>query len=72
MTDPFIPPFPKPLKSKAGLIRRFLIGRSSWIHTLFEKSYTLKLGRTRLPRLTFFVVGEPSLVATWPHSARRT
>ena len=28
MTDmPFIPPFPKPLKSKAGLLRRFLIGR---------------------------------------------
>ena len=62
-TPPFTPPFPKPLKSKAGLLRRFLIGRSSWIHTLFEKSYTLKLGRTRLPRLTFFVVGEPSLVA---------
>jgi len=58
----FIPPFPRPLKSKAGLIRRFLIGRSSWIHTLFEKSYTLKLGRIRLPRLTFFVVGDPELV----------
>ncbi len=53
---PFIPPFPAPLTSKAGLLRRFWIGWNSWVHTLFERSYAMKMGVVRLPLLNFFVV----------------
>ena len=40
----FTPPYPVPHKSKASLFKRFLTGWNSWIHTLFEKSYGMKLG----------------------------
>jgi len=60
---PFTPPFPPPLKSKAGLFKRFITGWNSWIHTLFEKSYTMKMGSYRVPTENFFVVNELSLVA---------
>ena len=55
---PFIPPYPEPLRSKAGLLRRFWRGWNSWIHTLFVKSYTMKMGRVRLPRQDIFVVSD--------------
>ena len=61
--DLLIPPFPTPLKTRAGLLRRFLLGRNSWIHTLYAKSYSMKLGSHRLPRLRFFIANEASLVA---------
>ncbi|MDE2404972.1 MAG: cytochrome P450 [Sphingomonadales bacterium] len=60
---PFTPPFPPPLKSKAGLLKRFTTGWKSWIHTLFEKSYRMKMGSFKVPTETFFVVNELSLVA---------
>jgi cytochrome P450 len=60
---PFVPPYPTPLRTKAGLLRRFLIGWHSWIHTLFEKSYRMKMGSHRTPALRFFVINERSLVA---------
>ena len=59
---PFTPPFPPPLKSKAGLLKRFVTGWNSWIHTLFAKSYAMKMGAFRVPTETFFVVNELSLV----------
>lgn len=61
--EPLIPPFPTPLKHRAGFIRRFLLGRKSWIHTLYEKSYVMKMGAHRFPKLRLFIVGEPALVA---------
>lgn len=58
----FTPPYPLPHRSKLSFIRRFFCGRHSWIHTLFEKSYTMKMGEVRLPRLDFFIVNELALV----------
>jgi len=55
---PFTPPYPKPLKSKAGALRRFFINWNSWVHTLFEKSYTMKMGMVKLPRLTFYLLND--------------
>lgn len=58
----FTPPYPVPLSSKAKLLRRFFASWNSWIHTLFEKSYTMKMGEVRLPKLDFFIANELSLV----------
>jgi cytochrome P450 len=60
---PFIPPYPVPLKDKAGLLRRFWTGWNSWIHTLFERSYTMKMGGVSLPRLKLYVVNDLAIVA---------
>ena len=58
----FIPPYPTPHKSKASFIKRYLKSRSSWIHTLFAKSYSMKLGHVRLPSGHVFMPVESSLV----------
>jgi hypothetical protein len=59
---PFIPPYPVPPARKPGLLGRFVLGWGSWVHTLFAGAYTMKLGHTRLPRLSVFMVNELSLV----------
>ncbi len=63
MPDPAlaVPPFPPPLQHKAGLLRRFVIGWGSWIHTLFERSYRMKMGTVRFPLLRFFVINDLAL-----------
>ncbi|BAV64991.1 cytochrome P450 [Sphingobium cloacae] len=62
MTDPFIPPYPEPPKSRRGLVKRFLRGWHSWIHVLFEKSYTMKMGEIRMPGQTMYIANELPLV----------
>ncbi|MDB5685639.1 MAG: cytochrome, partial [Rhizorhabdus sp.] len=65
MADPtpqFTPPYPIPHKSKTSLLKRFVTGWESWIHTLFERSYTMKMGEIRLPKLDFFIANELSIV----------
>lgn len=58
----FCPVYPKPLKTKASLLATFLRGRRSWLDVLFERSYRMKMGHTKLPGLELFMVNEPSLV----------
>lgn len=58
----FTPPYPIPHKTKHSLLKRFFTGQISWLHTLFEKSYTMKMGEIKLPKLDFFIVNETSLV----------
>lgn len=59
---PFTPPYPVPHRSRASLFKRFLTGWTSWIHTLFDKSYTMKMGEIHLPRLDFYIANELSIV----------
>jgi cytochrome P450 len=59
--DKFHPPFPPPLKTKAGLLR-LLRGRKSWLHILFERGFKMKMGHVKAPGLDIFMVNEPSLV----------
>jgi cytochrome P450 len=68
---PFIPPYPQPLKTKAGLLRRFVIGWNSWVHTLFERSYTMKMGLVRMPRLKLYVVNDLDIVTRVLDDPRR-
>ncbi len=58
----FTPPYPVPHKSKASLVKRFFEGWNSWIHTLFERSYTMKMGEIHLPRLDFYIANDLSIV----------
>lgn len=63
MTDqPFIPPFPQPARNKRTMLRRFFIGWHSWIHVLFEKSYTMKMGEVRGRGERMYIANELPLV----------
>ena len=58
----FTPPYPVPHKTKASLLKRFLTGWSSWIHTLFDRSYRMQMGEIHLPRLDFYIANDLSVV----------
>ena len=63
MTDPlFTPPFPQPTRNKRTMLRRFFIGWHSWIHVLFEKSYTMKMGEVRGRGQLMYIANELPLV----------
>ena len=62
MTEIFTPPYPEPPKTRRGLLKRFFRGWHSWIHVLFEKSYTMKLGEIRMPGQTMYIANELPLV----------
>ncbi|MCP1469532.1 cytochrome P450 [Sphingobium sp. OAS761] len=63
MTDPlFTPPFPQPTRNKRTMMRRFFIGWHSWIHVLFEKSYTMKMGEIRGKGQLMYIANELPLV----------
>lgn len=68
---PWIPPFPEPLKTQPSLLRRLIIGWSSWIHTLSERSYTMKMGQVRLHGLTLFMVNDLDIVGRVLDDPRR-
>jgi cytochrome P450 len=60
----FTPPYPVPHKSKASLVKRFLTGWNSWIHTLFDRSYTMQMGEIHLPKLDFYIANDLAVVDT--------
>ncbi len=58
----FVPPFPDPHPKKSSLFWRFVRGWNSWIHVLFAKSYTMKMGEIHTPGLHMYIANELSLV----------
>jgi cytochrome P450 len=58
----FTPPYPKPHKNPLRQFGRFLLGWQSWIHTISETSYKMKMGQVKFPHIDFFVINERSLV----------
>jgi len=62
MSARFTPPYPVPHKSKSSFLLRFIRGWNSWLHVLFEKSYTMKMGEVHIPALSFYVTNELPLV----------
>ncbi len=62
MTELFTPPYPEPPRTKRGLFKRFLRGWHSWIHVLFDKSYTMKMGEIRMPGRIMYIANELPLV----------
>lgn len=60
---PFHQPFfPKPLKNKASLFFTFFQKRRSWLDGLYERSYSMKMGRVKMPGLDLHVVNQSDLV----------
>lgn len=62
MDERFVPPYPIPHKTKSGNLLRFVRGWNSWIHVVFERSYTMKMGEVRSRGMTLYVANELSLV----------
>lgn len=58
----FIPPYPKPHKTKSSFFLRFFRGWHSWLHVLFEKSYSMQMGEIRQPGGSVYMVNEPKWV----------
>ncbi|ANE35946.1 cytochrome p450 family protein [Campylobacter iguaniorum] len=56
------PFYPRPHKSKAGLIATFLFKRRSWLDGLYERSYKMKVGRVKMPGFDLCVVNDPKEV----------
>lgn len=60
---PFHQPFfPKPLTNKASLFFTFFKKRRSWLDGLYERSYSMKMGRVKMPGLDLHVINQPDLV----------
>ncbi|MDD2828394.1 MAG: cytochrome P450 [Sulfuricurvum sp.] len=60
---PFHQPFfPPPLKNKASLLFTFFRKRRSWLDGLYERSYSMKMGRVKMPGLDLHVINQPDLV----------
>ena len=58
----FIPPYPTPHKTKSSFLLRFFRGWHSWLHVLFEKSYSMQMGEIRQPGGSVYMVNEPKWV----------
>lgn len=58
----FQPPYPKPHTRKSSFLLRFLRGWNSWIHVLFERSYSMKMGKISQPGMDIFMVNDADWV----------
>jgi cytochrome P450 len=54
----FVPPYPIPHRTRSSLLRRFFLGWNSWIHMLFDKSYTMKMGEIHVPRMSVYIAND--------------
>jgi len=61
MSD-FCPAYPKPRKSKMSRFLMFFSARRSWLDSLYERSYSMKMGEVHLPGLDLYMVNEPASV----------
>ena len=62
MTARFTPPYPIPHKHRSSFFLRFVRGWNSWLHVLFEKSYSMKMGEVHIPALSLYVTNDLPLV----------
>ena len=58
----FKPPYPKPREGKTSLFGRVLSGWDSYLDLLSEYNYRMKIGHIKLPKMSFFILNERSLV----------
>jgi cytochrome P450 len=62
MTEPFCPHYPKPQAERPSAWRMFFSKRRSWLDSLYERSYRMKMGEVHLPGVDLYMVNEPALV----------
>ena len=56
------PVYPKPSKTRSRGLMTFIRKRRSWLDSLYERSYSMKMGELRLPALKLFMPNQPELV----------
>ena len=56
------PYYPKPVKNKITQYMTYIRKGRSWLDGLYERSYTMKMGRVKLPGLDFYIPNEPDLI----------
>lgn len=59
---PFIPPYPKPNKKKLTPIKRMIKSWNSSLDALYEKSYSMKMGKVQLGRRACHMANDSSVV----------
>ncbi|MDQ7046265.1 MAG: cytochrome P450 [Sulfurovum sp.] len=56
------PYYPKPISNKASIFTRYFKNNRSWLDSLYERSYTMKMGEFKVPLLKIFLPNEPELI----------
>ena len=56
------PVFPKPLKNRASLFKRFFGNRYSMLDVLYHRCYQMRMGEVKLPGIHLYMVNQPDLV----------
>jgi cytochrome P450 len=58
----FCPHYPRPAAKRPAAWRMFLSKRRSWLDSLYERSYRMKMGEVHLPGVDLYMVNEPAIV----------
>jgi cytochrome P450 len=58
----FCPHYPPPTAKRPPWWRLYLGKRRSWLDSLYERSYVMKMGELHLPGIDLYMVNEPALV----------
>jgi cytochrome P450 len=56
------PHYPPSVKNKISQWSTFFNKSNSWLDSLYEKSYTMKMGTVKLPGITLYIPNEPLLI----------
>jgi cytochrome P450 len=56
------PHYPKPVKNKVSQLMTFFKKSSSWLDSVYERSYTMRMGRVKMPGVDLYIPNEPELV----------
>ncbi len=56
------PHYPKPVKNKITQYMTYIRKGRSWLDGLYERSYTMKMGRVEMPGLDLYLPNEPDLI----------
>jgi len=56
------PHYPKPVKNKVSQFMTFFKKSSSWLDGVYERSYTMRMGRVKMPGLDLYIPNQPDLI----------
>jgi len=56
------PYYPKPVKNKITQYMTYFRKGRSWLDGLYERSYTMKMGRVKMPNLDLYLPNQPDLI----------
>jgi cytochrome P450 len=56
------PYYPKPVKNKISSFMTLFRKNRSWLDGLYTRSYTMKMGRVKMPNLDLYIPNQPDLI----------